>query len=241
MSVTTVASSLAAALVRVQNAQNAQNADEDVPVTIGGEAAREAARRELSDPKYHQNDPGLLQRALEWVWDTIGRLLSSAAGVTPGGWVGLLAVGLLVLVLVVALRLRMGSVRAALPSGGRGVFGDRPRTAAEHRTAAERHAAAGDWSRAVQERMRALVRALEERALLDPRPGRTADEAAAEAGRVLPGHAAELRSAALVFDEVTYAGRPADAQAYSALRTLDTAVGKARPDLAGSTSSGGGR
>ena len=34
--------------------------------------------------------------------------------------------------------------------------------------------------------MRAIVRSLEERALLDPRPGRTADEAAAEAGRTAP-------------------------------------------------------
>ena len=34
--------------------------------------------------------------------------------------------------------------------------------------------------------MRAIVRSLEERALLDLRPGRTADEAAAEAGRSLP-------------------------------------------------------
>ena len=57
--------------------------------------------------------------------------------------------------------------------------------------------------------MRAIVRSLEERALLDPRPGRTADEAAAEAGRALPAHADRLRAAARDFDDVTYGGRTA--------------------------------
>ncbi|NEA03407.1 DUF4129 domain-containing protein, partial [Streptomyces sp. SID10116] len=70
--------------------------------------------------------------------------------------------------------------------------------------ASEAHAARAHWSQAVQERMRAVVRALEERALLDPRPGRTADEAAAEAGRTLPSHTDRLRAAARAFDDVTY-------------------------------------
>ncbi|WP_461026797.1 DUF4129 domain-containing protein [Streptomyces sparsus] len=214
------------------------SSEDEVPVTVGREAAREAARRELSEPKYHQNDPGLLERALDWVWDTIETLLSSAAGVTPGGWVGLTVVVLLLVALLVALRLHLGSVRAATSATSRGVFGDRPRTAAEYRAAAEGHAEKGSWGEAVQERMRAVVRSLEERALLDPRPGRTADEAAAEAGRVLPDQKDQLRSAALAFDEVTYAGRPANAQAYTALRELDTAVQKTRPDTTGSLPAG---
>lgn len=71
------------------------------------------------------------------------------------------------------------------------LFDDGIRSAADHRTAAEAHAAAGRWTEAVQERMRAVVRSLEERTLLDPRPGRTADEAAAEASVSLPDHADE--------------------------------------------------
>ncbi|PWS41256.1 hypothetical protein DKT74_28560, partial [Streptomyces sp. ZEA17I] len=102
-----------------------------------------------------------------------------------------------------------------------------------HRAAAEAHAAALRWTEAVQERMRAIVRSLEERALLDPRPGRTADEAAAEAGRVLPDHATRLRSAAREFDDVTYGGRAAGQPAYLALRTLDTELDEAKPLLSG--------
>lgn len=50
---------------------------------IGRDAAREAARRELSDPAYHQNDPSLLQRALNAFWDWVGSLFDSASGATP--------------------------------------------------------------------------------------------------------------------------------------------------------------
>ncbi len=80
--------------------------------------------------------------------------------------------------------------------------------------------------------MRALVRALEDRAVLDPRPGRTADEAATEAGRSLPAHASRLRAAARVFDDVTYGGRTADAAAYQRLCALDRDIETAKPLLA---------
>lgn len=75
--------------------------------------------------------------------------------------------------------------------------------------------------------MRAVVRSLEERALIDPRPGSTADEA----GRPLPGHASRLRAAAEDFDAVTYGGRTADGQMYATLRDLDLNLEKAKPLL----------
>ncbi|MGW4698552.1 DUF4129 domain-containing protein, partial [Kitasatospora cineracea] len=91
------------------------------------------------------------------------------------------------------------------------------------------HAAAGAWADAVRDQMRALVRGLEERTVLSPRPGRTADEAAAEAGRALPRHAAELASAARLFDDIAFGERPADEAAYRLLADLDHALGRTRP------------
>ncbi|MGK5499482.1 DUF4129 domain-containing protein [Streptomyces sp. URMC 125] len=219
--------------------------DGGAPVTIPRGPAREAAEDELSKPMYHENDPSLLRRLIDWVWERVGDLLDAAAGVTPGGWTGVLVVTLIVVLLLVALRLRMGALRRTPGTRHRGaLFDDRPLSAAEHRAEAERHAAEGRWSEALQERTRALVRSLEERALLDPRPGRTADEAAAEASRALPQHAAALRAAALAFDEVTYAGRPADRAAYDRLRELDDAVRRSRPRLdgrlSGTATTGGG-
>ncbi|MFI9082167.1 DUF4129 domain-containing protein [Streptomyces sioyaensis] len=205
--------------------------DDDIPVRTPRVPAREAAESELSDPRYHQHDPNPIQRALDWLWDRVDALFHTAAGTTPGGWIGLLAIAACVLLLIVALRLRLGAVRRTPTTSG-ALFADAPRTAAEHRAAATRHAAEGRWSQAIQDRMRALVLALEERALLTPGPGRTADESATEAGRVLPAHADRLRTAARTFDDVTYGGRPGTERAYALLTSLDNDLQQAKPDLA---------
>lgn len=148
-------------------------------MTIPRDPAREAARRELSKQMYHENDPSLVQRALDAIWDWIDKLFGSASEAAPGGTLGLVVVILAVLVVVAALWWRLGTPHRQ-PVSAAALFEDGPRSAAEHRSAAEAHAAQGHWNPAVQERMRAIVRALEERALLDARPGRTADEAVAE-------------------------------------------------------------
>ncbi|MFI8517334.1 DUF4129 domain-containing protein [Streptomyces sp. NPDC085481] len=211
----------------------------DVPVDIPRVPAQEAAERELSKPMYHENDPNLLQRGLDRFWDWIGRLFDSAAGATPGGVVGLVAIVMVVLALIGALWWRLGTPRRSPSTGADSLFEEGPRTAAEHRIAAARHASAGQWNQAVQERMRAIVRSLEERTLLDPRPGRTADEAAAEAGRHLPAHADALRTAARAFDDVTYGGRTADEPAYRRIEELDTALERTKPTLEPATAAPG--
>ncbi|MEU1617815.1 DUF4129 domain-containing protein [Streptomyces sp. NPDC005722] len=214
---------------------------DDVPVTIPRGPAREAAEDELSKGIYHHDDPSLFERALNWLWEKIDHLMDAASGATPGGTAGLVTIIVVVVLLVVALRLRLGKLRAQPMTGGR-LFADVPRTAGEHRAAAEEHAHHGRWGPAVQERMRAIVRSLEERALLDPRPGRTADEAAAEAGRPLPGLAGRLADAARVFDDVTYGDRPGTPDAYATLRELDTEVQRTKPRLTESgTATGGSR
>ncbi|MFD3518431.1 DUF4129 domain-containing protein [Streptomyces sp. NPDC058657] len=212
--------------------------DGDIPVDTPRVPAREAAERELSDPRYHENDPNLLQRALDSFWDWLGSLFDSASGATPGGMLGLVVVSVVVVLLLLGLWWRLGTPRRT-PAASDALFDDQPRSAADHRAAAEAHASAHRWNPAVQERMRAVVRALEERTLLDPRPGRTADEAAAEAGRSLPGHAARLRAAARSFDDVTYGNRTADETAYFTLRDLDLDLLATKPSLSGTPTPGG--
>ncbi|MFF8604304.1 DUF4129 domain-containing protein [Streptomyces sp. NPDC015346] len=203
---------------------------DDIPLDIPRVPAREAAERELSKRMYHENDPNLLERGLDRFWEWVGELFAAASGVTPGGLIGLVVIVLVALALVAALWWRLGTPHRT-PTGADSLFADGPRTAAEHRAAAARHAAEDRWNQALQERMRAVVRSLEERALLDPRPGRTADEAAAEAGRSLPAHADGLRAAARSFDDVTYGGRAADESAYRRIEELDTALERTRPTL----------
>ncbi|WP_030837579.1 DUF4129 domain-containing protein [Streptomyces sp. NRRL S-475] len=212
---------------------SARSADEP-PLTIPRDPAREAARRELSKRMYHENDPSLFQRALDAFWDWLGKIFSATSTATPGGALGLIVVILAVVAVLAALWWRLGTPRRQ-PTSSATLFDDRPRSAAEHRAAAEAHAAQGHWNQAVQERMRALVRALEERALLDVRPGRTADEAAAEAGRALPAHTDRLRTAARDFDDVTYGGRSATEQSYHRLAQLDRDLERTKPQLATSS------
>ncbi|MFF2331116.1 MULTISPECIES: DUF4129 domain-containing protein [unclassified Streptomyces] len=202
----------------------------DIPVDTPRVPAREAAKHELSKPMYHENDPNLLQRGLDRLWGWIGDLLNTASGAAPGGPLGLVVLVLVVIGLAAALRWRLGTPHRTSGSAD-ALFDDSPRSAAEHRTAAEAHAAAHRWNEAVQERMRAIVRSLEERALLDPRPGRTADEAAAEASRPLPAHAARLHAAAREFDDVMYGGRTSNQQAYLDLRALDLDLEADKPLL----------
>jgi len=209
---------------------------DEPPVTTPRDPAREAARRELSKRMYHENDPGLVQRALNAFWDWVDKLFGAASAATPGGTLGLVVIVLAMVAVVAALWWRLGTPHRT-PTSSAALFDDRPKSAAEHRAAAEAHAAQGHWSHAVQERMRAIVRSLEERALLDPRPGRTADEAAAEASRTLPSHTDRLRAAARDFDDVTYGGRAADSRAYHRLTELDQDLQRTKPVLASSAQS----
>ncbi|MFJ1645977.1 DUF4129 domain-containing protein [Streptomyces sp. NPDC088258] len=202
----------------------------DIPLDTPRLPAREAAERELSKPMYHENDPNLLSRAMNALWDRLGRILDSVSGAAPGGALGLTVIALIVGALLAALWWRLGTPRLISDAPGR-LFDDGPRSAEEHRATAEEHAAAARWTEAVQERMRAIVRSLEERALLDPRPGRTADEAASEAARTLPGHADRLHTAAREFDDVTYGGRVGDQRAYQRLHDLDLALERTKPQL----------
>jgi hypothetical protein len=207
---------------------------DEPPLTTPRDPAREAARRELSKRMYHENDPSLFQRALNAFWDWVEKLLNTASAATPGGTLGLVVIVVAVLAVLCALWWRLGTPRRQ-PTSSAALFDDRPRSAADHRAAAEAHAAQGHWNQAVQERMRAIVRALEERALLDVRPGRTADEAAAEAGRALPSHTDRLRAAARDFDDVTYGGRAATEQSYHRIADLDRDLERTKPQLASSS------
>jgi len=109
------------------------------------------------------------------------------------------------------------------------VFADDDRTAAEMRAAADAFAAAGRWNEATLDRFRAILRSLEERAVLEERPGWTADEASAVAASVLPPCADDLRAASRLFDDVCYGDRTAGPDDDAWLRDVDRRVQDARP------------
>ncbi|MHC1557586.1 DUF4129 domain-containing protein [Actinomycetospora sp. C-140] len=198
-----------------------------VPIDLGADPARELAREELARQVYRDAAPDPVQASLQWLARRLDDLLRAASGISPGGAWGLAVLLVLLVVVVLVVRRRFGRLErsAAVPGA---VLGDAVRTADEHRRLADGHAAAGRWDDAVRERMRAVVRSLEERTILEPRRGRTAGDAAREGGRALPAVADTLRDAARIFDETVYGGRPADEDADARVRSADREVAATR-------------
>ncbi|HEX9064083.1 MAG TPA: DUF4129 domain-containing protein [Streptosporangiaceae bacterium] len=194
---------------------------------IGRHAARQLARHELAEMSF-------LQRIVA----DIERWLFASGKVVPGGWFGLIALAVLgVLAITVALAwARPGTPRRA-PAP---VLGGQARSAAEHRREAERLAAAGSFAAAIIEGVRSIAADLDEREILARRPGRTADELAAEAGRELPGQAAGLREVTRLFDDVRYGDRDGSRDGYDLVMRTATAVLAARPDAAADRGATGG-
>ena len=198
-----------------------------VPIDLGADPARELARAELARQVYREAQPDPVLAGVQWLARRLDDLLRAASGVSPGGGWGLLVLVVLLVAVVVLVRRRFGpTLRTAAVPGT--VLGASDLTADQHRRLADGHAAAGRYDDAVRERMRAIVRALEERTVLEPRRGRTAGDAAREGGRVLPEVATALREAAHLFDETVYGGRPADAAADARMREVDRAVAATR-------------
>jgi hypothetical protein len=188
------------------------------PVTRTG--AQAAARDEVAKSAYHRHDPSALQRLLSWVVKKLLRWLQDGTSHAPGhatGAVLIIAIGALVAVLVIR---RVGTLRRT-PQADESIFGVEEISADDHRQRADRFAADGLWAESIRERLRAIARELEHRGVLDPRPGRTADELCGEAGLRLPVLAHELRDATSTFDEVWYGGRAATAADEAQLRALD--------------------
>ena len=96
--------------------------------------------------------------------------------------------------------------------------------AALHRHLAEQAANSVDWQEAIRERFRAVIAVLDERGLLPERRDRTADEAARDAGLLLPEHAEALFASARAFDEVEYGEYAGTPEGYAVICAVDQAV-----------------
>ncbi|HEY2553097.1 MAG TPA: DUF4129 domain-containing protein [Streptosporangiaceae bacterium] len=187
---------------------------------IGRLPAQRLARRELARSIYQ---PSLFQRLARSVSRLLDRLFVHLNVAVPGGWWALIALAIVVVLAAALILQRIGPARSRR-SGRGGVLTSAARTARDHRDEAERSAAAGDFTAAIIERVRAIAVELEERGVLQPRPGRTAAELAAEAGHAMPVLAGDLTPAARLFDDVRYGGRTGAAAGYQLVSDLDDRV-----------------
>lgn len=198
-----------------------------VPVVPDRGQARGWLAEELAGGEYRQAQGSWLARAWNWLQERLDRLSVPALGTD---WTDVVVVVVLLAAVVGVVVLVGGPLRrSARTSTAQPVFESAPEPSSAHFARAEAAAGAGNWSLAVAERFRGLVRSLEERALLDPRPGRTATEIATEAGAWLPGCADALVRAARTFDDVRYGGRSASAGSDEDVRAVVAQVAAARP------------
>lgn len=194
---------------------------------IGRDEGRELARDELSDPIY-DDEPSWSDRLWEWFADRLEDALGGA-GEATGAPPFLIVVVAIVALAALIIIIRSGPLSLRNPKKRREVFDDERQTAQAHRDRAEVAAAANDLTLAIIERFRAIVAGAEERAIIDERAGRTADEAARDIGRELPTVNTRIAEAAVVFDAVRYGNRRGDRASYDALVELDKAIQKTSP------------
>lgn len=197
------------------------------PVLPGAEEARRWAAEELSKSEYREAEPGWLDSLwrgfLDWLASLDGP--PGADAPVPSPAIGVV-IAVVIAVAVILARPRLNPKARQ----GREVFEpDSELTASDYRQRAAASAAAGKWGDAVVDRFRALVRSAEDRVLLEPQPGRTADEAAAALSRPFPAEAARLDHAARTFDAVRYGNWAPGSRDYEAMTRLDTDLEATKP------------
>ena len=187
-------------------------------IDIDRDAAHQAAQDELNKPIYSKGSAG--EQLAEWLNETIYRLLQKTASL-PGGW---LTATVLFIMLAIALAVAVHIARRTMRTNRGGdyqLFEAAQLSAAQHRATAVNYAAQGEWAAAIHHRLRAVARQLEETGVLNPAPGRTANELASDASAALPHLAGELSQAATAFNDVTYGEQPGTPSAYQMIADLD--------------------
>ena len=205
-----------------------------VPPGIHRIPAQRLARRELAKAIYRPSFWSRLNR------DIFGWLNSLQIGPQRAGWWALITTIVVVVLVIAGVLYRIGPMRRNRRERAGAVLAGTQLTADDYRRAAERLAGGGDYAGAIIDRTRAIAVELEARGVLLPRPGRTASELAAEAASSLPDHAAGLREAARLFDDVRYGDRAGTPAGYQQVRQLDESIRSARtPAVAAAGPTGG--
>ena len=209
---------------------------ESVPVTPNRAQAQQQAAQELAQGKYHVSPSPSPSSPSPTPTPTVSTPSPTPTSNTShhSSTGTILLVVLLIVVVGIAVLLILRKI--GKPRGDKSKKPDKPKHlaggaaevplfgAALHRHNAEQAAKGGDWQEAIRERFRAVIAVLDEQSLLPERKDRTADEAARDAGGLLPEHAAALRDAARAFDEVEYGEYLGTPDGYAVIGAVDEAI-----------------
>lgn len=195
-------------------------------LNIDGDAAHDAAQRELSKPIYPR--PSLTDQVSAWLDRALYRIFTDGSWL-PGDWITAALLGTVLIAAIIAvIRVARRTMRTDRQSTGT-LFAGHELNAGQHRVEAETYAAQGDWTLATRHRLRAVARGLEESGTLDPVPGRTATELARDAGVALPELRAEFHRAAETFNGVAYGAQVGTESGYRQIAELDRSLLRTAP------------
>ncbi|MGN7199082.1 DUF4129 domain-containing protein [Arthrobacter sp. SAFR-044] len=197
------------------------------PVLPGADEARRWAAEELAKPEYRDAAPSWLdtlwRNFLDWLQSLDGS--QGDAALVPSPVIALVIAAIIAAAVLLARPRLNARARQAKDVFER----ETALAAADYRNRAEAAADAGLWGDAVVDRFRAVVRSAENRTILDPQPGRTADEAAQALSVPFSGESGRLARAAATFDGIRYGNRAAGTADYQEMVALDAALDAMKP------------
>ncbi len=199
-----------------------------IPVVPDGDEARQWAADELAKSVYQEAKPSLIDQLLTSFIDWVVSLFEGIQGVNANFGIVLIAVAAAVLI-GLAIWLVKPRLNPADKVGDEVFSAGDVLTSAQHRAAARTAAGRGSYGDAVAEQFRAIVRSAEERAVIDPQPGRTAEEVSSRLRRPFPQLDVQLHDAGSTFNGVRYGNSPADRTDFDRLAVLDEQLLEARP------------
>ena len=194
----------------------------------GADEARQWAQDELAQKVYQDAKPGFADQVLALLKQALDELLNSI-GVADGRTGLAIAAGVVLLAIVAIIFIVRPQLNRRKSAAAVLFENEQVMTAAQHRSRARAAALEEDFSTAFGEQFRAIVRAAEERDVIVPALGRTANEIAAELEQAFPSHRSGLHHGAELFNAVRYGRVQPTSAMFAELVETDQAVAATSP------------
>jgi len=198
---------------------------------LGPDEARERILEELAKDEY-DDSPGIVAWLLGAIEDWLARMVDGVDGSSATQTVIAVLLALLLAAVVVLVLRRTGLLRRSPALAVDAALDAEPVLSGEELRGAARDAIdAGRTDDGTVLALRALVRDLEERTLLDVATGMTAHEAATRAALTFPDLRGRLQRGADVFDTAAYSVRSVGGKPAEDMLRLAEYIAETSPDL----------
>ncbi len=172
----------------------------------GAAEVRDQADEVLDGSEFDQPEPGVFERARDWVAASLGRLFGSLVDGSGGAVVGWLII-LGAVAIVAWLMARLGRTVQVDPGRQSSPTRESRRSPEDWLAEAGRLEEQGRWKEGLRCRYRALIGRLVDRDVVGDVPGRTSGEYRAEVGAALPDIGEPFAGATELFERAWYGHR----------------------------------